>query len=170
MYPLPWSIDLALVGLFFAYVGYIMRGVTINRNARIACMILSAIFIGLDCVYGGLDLNTRYYHHPILVLFGALAIIYWIKNLVTWSDKWVNKGVKFLRFSLAYLGMNSLVIMFVHMAVLEGESGWWLVGLRLVIGCCVIELLARNATIKDIFGLFGAKEVLEIYTTRANDR
>jgi len=165
-FPLPWSFDLACVGLFFAYAGYCVRSFRVRQSSlsvkHAVLGLIGAVLIYLDWQHGQLYLNDREYRAPFIALLGALSCIGLIGCL---TEMWVRKALResklyrWLTTGFVYIGANSLVVMFVHIMLWEGRNGWWLVLLRLAVSLAAAELLARNAMLSEIFGAKTWKQI-----------
>ena len=116
--PLPWSTDIALVTLYLAYIGYIIKEFKILENKKLILPItIICLIIGyFDYHYGLLKMNNRGYgNFPLLTIHGGIAL----SILMMYISKYITTLKSFTTYAkfLQYIGANSMVIMFAHLLI-----------------------------------------------------
>ena len=138
-FPLPWSTDIALVALYFAYFGYLIKEFKILDNKKLILPItIICIIIGyFDFHYGLLKMNNRgYSNYPLLTINGAIALsilMMYLSKLIA-NLKCFSTYAKFLQ----YIGANSMVIMFAHMLITTFDNIPLLALISDIIGALII--------------------------------
>ena len=153
---LPWSFDIALVTVYFAYIGYLMKQTDFlfkRTKWQIGLiLIVSIILLAVDFKYFGLSMNERFYSNPLVSLNGAICgsiIVFYVSIFLSKlnSIKWVS----ILNSFFAYLGINTIVIMLVHCAAHSSISYFINTAFRLLMSVVYVEFLARIPFLKDVY-------------------
>lgn len=110
---LPWSIDIALVTVFFMFFGYAVKEKYINIDCNLTVFLWLLIFWYFDIASGSLSLNDRTYNNLLLSLFGACTISFVILQLSKLIEK---KCPNFIKKFLSYCGKYSLIILIFHVS------------------------------------------------------
>lgn len=112
---LPWSIDIALVCVFFVFVGYHLKDFIFNHiNLKIA-LISFVLYVALFFVDHSLSLNNRAYGIPFVsfpeAIFGLIALCYICQK--------IDKKLKILKRIFVFLGKNSNIFLLFHLLFLN---------------------------------------------------
>ncbi len=121
----PWSIDIALVSLYFLYFGFIIRKYDLfYKTSNYLYLFLFAFWL-YDISKGGISMNNRDYLNPLISINGAICGTVVLGKLCIVFERLLENGIfkrfwfidKFLenlmRF-LAFAGKNSLIILIFH--------------------------------------------------------
>lgn len=149
---MPWSFDIALVALYFGYIGYEFKQHSFFDKKTIPIIIINSVCLIvwiLDFKYSGLSMNNREYFIPILSLNGAVCA----SVIIIWLSKLLDKiNIKFLNVFLSYCGINSLIILIFHTCVYFSVNWALLFTLRLLISITIIEIINLIPLTRKIFG------------------
>lgn len=163
---LPWSIDIALVALYFAYTGYLLKKYKI-LDKKLFCatmwfLILIMLYSDFQYMYN-LGMNDRIYSVPLLTLNAAIILS---TGLIYISKLLEKLNFVFFNLFLKYLGINSLIIMMFHGTVFSYKGFIICTLWRLLISIILIETLALIPHINKIFSAHSFTSVLKQYKPR----
>ena len=155
---LPWSADIALVALNIAYIGYLFKKYSVFQKRKWALLLVPlALVLGyFDFKYLGLSMNERFYSaYPVI----SVSISVLLCVLICYMSIFLEK-IRILNKLLAYLGINSLIIMIFHCVSSSSHGGVICTLWRLLICVLIIEGFAQIPQLKS---LYGAKSVFEVF-------
>ena len=157
---LPWSMDIALVVTYLAYIGYLCKEYNLFQKTKLCLILLpiSLILGYIDYKYFGLSLNERYYSNSPLI---AINISAFLSFSTVFISLFIEK-VKILNKFLAYLGLNSLVIMIFHTIFYSPYNFMVWTMLRLLACIIMIEILALIPPLKNIYHIKSIKDVVNM--------
>ena len=114
----PWSFDIALVALYLAYVGYLLRELGVmelKKSHKIAIALFALIMFFVDYKFFGLSMNEREYSNILISLNTAILVTITIFYISAMLEKMQNlKILKNISEFLKYLGRNSILILLLH--------------------------------------------------------
>lgn len=155
---LPWSFDIALVAFYIAYCGYLYKKYNLFSNLKfVKFYILAALILGyIDYKYFGLSMNERYYSSWPLV---SINISILLSIALVYISIFIEKTTKLLNKFLAYLGINSLIIMVFHI-IPSSSHGHIICSIWRLLTCIVIiEVFALIPRLKDIYHAESIKDI-----------
>ena len=161
---LPWSADIAMVGLFFAYIGYLLKTHEFFENKKLILptVIICAIIGFFDFQYGDFQMNNRVYSsNPILSITGATSL----SILVIYISKFIAnlKNFSIYKKFLQYIGVNSFVIVFAHLLITAYDNIHLLALICDIFGALIIvEILNLIPPLKECFQ---TKSITEFFPT-----
>lgn len=158
---LPWSFDIALVALFIAYIGYELKQINFFSKIKYSWFVIpiALILSYFDYKYLGLSMNERYYSaYPLISV--SVAVV--ITMALMFVSKFIEKVAVVNKF-LAYLGINSLIIMLFHSLAHCSAGAGICVIWRLFVCIIIIEVLAF---IPRLAKIYNAKSVLDVFNIK----
>lgn len=118
-YTIFWNVNVAFVSQFFIYCGYRLRkqilyGIISNINFVVSLIVFLGVAIILSLLDYNHDVDLKYakYSNPVLMIF--LLTLFFILALKI-SD--IISRFKLLSLVFIFAGKNTLIIMYLHMAV-----------------------------------------------------
>jgi len=162
---LPWNIDIALAGIWFAYIGILLKQYHFwqwNKKIHLFVVVLCIVIGSIDFRYAQLYFNDRVYVHPMLALLGAAVLCilaFYVTRGIASIGKY--KYGKWILMLGAYIGCNSLLIMFLHLLLPEFTNPWCETFIRLAICLIFVEVLARVPVINNVFHVISLQEILK---------
>ena len=152
---LPWSIDIAMVALYFSYAGYLLKQkdfINFKTIYKTVIIALALILFYIDFRYFGLSLNNRYYSNPVISVNSAVFISFLFMYLSLLLEKLNNNKVfSKINIILEYLGVNTILIMLVHIIPHSSINAVVNTLFRLSVSAFIVEIVARIPIAKDIF-------------------
>ena len=158
---LPWSLDVAMVGFYISYVGYIMRESKFFNAGKFIHVTLAIIFLILgyiDYKYFGLSMAYRIYTNPFISINAAIgiSILFFYFSILLEKMK-QHKITNKLIYFVSYIGVNSIIIMLAHGLVPYVTNYMKTIILRIAISLIIVEIIARIPHVKNIFGAKGIR-------------
>lgn len=148
----PWSFDIALVALYLAYVGYLLREnniMSLKKNHKISVAFFAAVIFFIDFKYFDLSMNEREYSNILISLNAAILVtitIFYISDLLEKIQK--IKILKNIIEYLKYLGKNSILILLLHGDISLSKVPNFINSIyKLLLSTCFVELFNN---IKDL--------------------
>lgn len=154
---LPWSIDIAMVALYLAYIGYLLNHKHLLNTKiiyKIFISIVAFIMLYIDFKYYGLSMNDRYYTNPFISLNTAIlasVIVFYLSMVIEHWQK--TKILNKINIFLQYLGVNSLFIMIIHSLASSSINSFVNTCFRILVSVIIIEFTSRIPVMKDVFKL-----------------
>lgn len=158
---LPWSFDIALVALFIAYIGYELKQINFFSKIKYSGFVIpiALILSYFDYKYLGLSMNERHYSaYPLIAV--SVAVV--ITMALMFVSRFIEKVPVVNKF-LAYLGINSLIIMLFHSLPHSSVGAGICVIWRLFVSILIIEVLAF---IPRLAKIYSAKSVLDVFSIK----
>ena len=152
---LPWNIDIALVCLYFAYLGYLIKQkdfLNIKPVFKFLLCIATLFMLYIDFNYGRLDMNRRIYINPLISLNVAVlasVLLFFICQSIQNLNRFkiTNKIILFLK----YMGINSILVIPAHMVPFSLNYVFPDILSKIIISITTIECFARLPFLKTVF-------------------
>lgn len=180
---LPWSLDISLVALYIAYIGYLLNKYAYYKKKFLSAIIIiiTSICTYFDYKYFGLDLNDRIYTNPIISINTAIGLSILVIEISMLLEK---VQITYLNLFLKYLGVNSIIILLSHhiaysdklnlvMTLLKNmlnimPTNPYLYGIfitiwRLIVCILIIEIFTLIPAIKKIFSAVSIISIIQEY-------
>lgn len=117
---LPWNIDTAMMGVLFAYIGYVAKNrkwiekfESVNKWLQFAIVVLSVV-IGLILVYlnpiASVSFDNNRYGNSFMMIGGALLLNFPLMYICYYFSHFIING-ELLSCFLMYMGNNTIFIM-----------------------------------------------------------
>ena len=108
---LPLSYDVSMVACLFMYVGYFAKNHDVTRLFKLWWTFPAALVLWIVCIqFSYLELAARRYDIAVFAIVGACAGSYMVYQI----SYLIEQRVEFLVKPLAWLGVNSLLLLCIH--------------------------------------------------------
>ncbi len=158
---LPWSLDIALVALYIAYIGYLLRESNFFEKKKFAWIIIPVccVLTYFDYKYFGLSMNNRFYSsNPFMSVNCAILMTMVLIYISQFIEKLKIFGLDIF---LKYLGINSLIIMvyhgLAHSSIGPGVNTIW----RIFVCILIIECFALIPFLKNVYSAVSIMDVFK---------
>lgn len=127
---IPWNLDISLVAIFFVFVGYEFRSFKIiekfsKQKNEINYIIIIVVLFALwffTMKNSSLSMDDRIYHNFVYIYISAVSA-----SVILFSLSYKIQDLKFLSVInrlLSYIGMETLIILAVHIRVKSNTPYW----------------------------------------------